>query len=199
MSSGKRKIADILIESALIVFGILLGLYLQGLATKRDTNSKKQLALSRIITEISHNKDVVAEALQRHMHIVDRVNNADSMREYLTQNPFDVRRVLHAQPLYKVYPRATSWNAAAASGIVSEFDFTSLELLTDNYALQQKVIDQVDIVADIILTSTTKDSNITLRNLSMNMQELAGRERLLLMNYERILQQIPSDGNQAMD
>ena len=188
MSSG-RKIADILIESALIVFGILLGLYLQGLADKNETESKKQLALSQIIMEIRHNKDVVAEAVQQHIRIVDRLSNADSMRKYFTAKPFDVRRVLHTQPLYKVYPRATSWNAATASGIVSEFDFTSLELLTDNYALQQKVIDQVDIVAGIILTSATKDPHITLGNLSMNMQELAGRERLLLNNYEQILQQ----------
>ncbi|MGC3944690.1 MAG: hypothetical protein QM762_09235 [Chryseolinea sp.] len=191
MSSG-RRITDLIIESALIVLGILLGLYFQGLADKRETESKRREALSRIITEIKHNKDVVAEAVQQHDLIVQRLTSQDSMRRYVTQRPFDVRRVLGAQPIYKVYPRSTSWNAANASGIVSEFDFAHLELLTDNYSLQQNVIDQVSTVAAIILSSSTQDPDVTVNNLSMNMQELAGREQLLLMNYEQLLRIVVS-------
>lgn len=186
MPSG-RRFSDLLIESALIVFGILVGLYFQSLADKRETESKRRQALSRIITEIAHNREVVAEAVEQHDRIVERLTSADSMRGYISRKPFDIRRVLGAEPIYKVYPRATSWNAANASGIVSEFDFAHLELFTDNYALQQNVIDQVSTVAGIILSSGTQDPQSTVNNLAMNMQELAGREQLLLLNYEQIL------------
>ncbi|MEJ1237330.1 hypothetical protein WBG78_04315 [Chryseolinea sp. T2] len=192
MSSG-RKLTDVLVESALIVFGILLGLYFQSLADKREVEAKKEIALSRVIKEISHNKDVVAEAVQNHELIIRRLSHSDSIQAYLSKKPFDIRRVLGAQPIYKVYPRATSWNAANASGIVAEFDFTHLELLTDNYSLQQNVIDQVSAVADIILNSSTQDPQATMNGLLMNMQELAGREKLLVMNYEQILRLITTD------
>ena len=192
MSSG-RKLTDVLVESALIVFGILLGLYFQTLADKREVEAKKDIALSRIITEITHNKEVVAEAVQQHLLIVERLSHSDSIRAYLSEKPFDIRRVLGSQPIYKVYPRATSWNAANASGIVSEFEFTNLELLTDSYALQQNVVDQVTSVANIILGSSAQDPQATTNNLLMNMQELAGREKLLVMNYEQILRLITTN------
>lgn len=193
MTSGK-KLSDLLIESALIVMGILLGLYFQSLADQRETDSRKLEARSRIVTELIHNKEVVSAAVKSHERIIERLTNPDTIRRYLSIRPFDIRRVLGSQPIYEVFPRATSWNAANASGIVSEFAFTDLELLTDTYTFQQSVIDQVSTVAEIILKSAAQNPQETVNGLVMNMQELAGRERLLLLSYEQTLKRMGEDG-----
>ena len=188
---ARKSISDLLIESALIVFGILLGLYFQDLADNRETDKKKHIALQRILKEISHNEEVIGNAVEVHERIAARLANVDTLSHYLsTQSPVDIRRLAGRESIMTTFPRSTSWNAANASGIISEFEFGDIELFSDCYVMQQAVIDQVTVVAEIILGGPGPDPSETTARLLMNIQELEGRERMLLMGYRGTLKKM---------
>jgi hypothetical protein len=142
----KKQVIKLLIESGLIVFSVLFALFIDRMATNAKTNEQKRTALARIHQEVTENDKLIQELITLHDSVIQSLNAAigsrnDTVRQQIARDGYlDYRLLAHGNSLFPRYPRSTSWEAAKSTGIISEFDYETIEACEGVYKLQEMIV-----------------------------------------------------------
>ncbi|MEQ9440219.1 MAG: hypothetical protein RIG62_14290 [Cyclobacteriaceae bacterium] len=198
----------LLVESALIVFSVLFALFINRYAENQKTQQQKKIAMERIVQEMKNNRELIDSAVQIHEGVLARLQKTatietDSLRLYLHQRGyFDVKAfglLVDEQTFYPKFPSNTSWQAAMATGIVSEFDYQVVENLTEVYDIQRFFIEEtLKSITGVIYAPVDEDINKTINTLLLQVNELVQQEYTTMNTIDKALETIhPSNTTQV--
>lgn len=198
----------LLVESALIVFSVLFALFINRYAENQKTEQQKEIALERIVQEIRNNRAIIDSALKIHRKSLKNLQQAiihenDSLRIYLAQRGYFDSKALglltDEQSFYPTFPSNTSWQAAMATGIVSEFNYKVVETLAEVYDVQRFLMEKtLESITEVIYDPVDENVDRTLNTLLIQVNELVEQEHTTISAIDEAMVAIhPPDTTQS--
>ena len=130
-------------ESSLIVFSVLFALFINKLFDDYKTNEKKTTALESIEKELSGNSAILSDWKEHHIKIRTQITEIvegrnDSIKTELLKYKFlNIGVLTNNKSLIDDILTNTAWESAKSTGIISEFDFETIQKLTHVYSMQE--------------------------------------------------------------
>lgn len=185
-------------EGLLIVFSVLFALFINQSFDDYRTHQKKTIAQESILKELRANQAILANWQVKHTAIKQRLTSviegqADSLKTELQQYDYLNLGVLtNNEVLIDAVLTNTAWESARATGIITEFDFETIQQLTLVYDLQAILLDRTTIqILDYLFAAESNDiSNLdrTLVQLQLRLRELTGQEISLSGLYKEAIE-----------
>ena len=189
-----RARAPLLIESALVVLSVLLGLALgewRGHAREREL---ARMALRTFRQEIADNLATLQRVQPKHAAFAARLATAasradtgDAFTGFVAAMP---PGGLDAKPL-----RAVAWETAQSTGALRLLDYDTAALLSETYLVQRSALQPtLERLADRMMMPanfTPAERRAVLRTHQMVLVELSGQESYLMELYQRVLATLP--------
>ena len=198
----KKELYRLVVESVLIVFSVLFALYINRKTEDAKTNRQKRIALERIHRELLANHQLVSGALKVHRLILvnlNRVleNEADPLARQIMQKEFlDFGLLSGNQSIYPRLPARTSWEAALSTGIITEFDYETVEVLTGVYSSQQTIVGlTLQKIVDDLFDVEAPDRRRKLLKFRLEFSELIGQQETLLVRTAQTLAKLEKQYN----
>jgi hypothetical protein len=196
----KTGVKKYLAEGFLIVFSVLFALFINKLFDDYKTSQKKEVAIESIKNELNRNVIFVKNWKVRHNMIKDKlvsINNGDNdsiKRELLKNKYFDLGILTNNESLVDNTLTKTAWESAKSTGIIAEFDFETIEFLTQVYSLQDLITDKTigELLNFYFDTETHNLDNLdqTLIQFQLRFWELTGQEELMIYLYTDSLKKL---------
>lgn len=195
----KKDVRKYLIEAFLIVFSVLLALLLNKAFENSKVNQQERIARESLVRELTHNLRVTEESLQLHRTILTRIDSLSQTTHTDLSQLFANRRLNFGkltgnEMLMKELLTSTGWETARSTGIISEFEYSEVEALTNVYSLQDVVLNKTlaNIVEVLFKTETHDPQHIdtTLLQLGLHFNELVGQENILIQYYKAALEKL---------
>lgn len=193
----RKKWKNYLLEGTLIVFSVMLALFLNQVVENIDTYRQKENAINRITVELERNLNVLENWLEVHDQMRLRTEQIitgenDSLKQQLMdQSFFNLQILTGDRSFIDSNLSNTAWETAKSTDIVNEFDFETLEKLTDVYTLQELVFNHtIQGISKIFFereTHNLKNIDATLIQFQLRFSELVGQERLLIEYYRKVI------------
>ena len=186
-----------LIEGTLIVFSVLFALLINKSFENYQTNRKRVIAEESIIKELQQNQYILNRWKEKHIEVRNRISNildgkSDSIRSELEKYDYLNLGVLtNNESLVDAILTSTAWESAKTTGIISEFDYETIQMLTQVYTLQTNLSDRTLIkILDYYFDSEAHDMtklNKTLVQFHLRFWELTGQEELMSTLYNNAI------------
>jgi hypothetical protein len=199
----KKSVKKYLGEGLLIVFSVLFALFINKWFEDRQTESKKQTALTSITKELETNAAILKNWKERHKSIRDRITRIidgeeDSLKAELMNYDFlNFGLLTGNQSLIDAILTNTAWESAKSTGIISEFDFETTQKLTHVYALQEVLVEKtLANTMDYYFDSSSHDMSRLdpiLIQFQLRFWELTGQEELMTTLYKDALDQLQNN------
>lgn len=185
---------EYLVESALIVFSVLLALILTEVFNDINEKKKTHEVLEAVRAELIINRQYQAEQYQYHLQVLRNIDSALVQPE--VANKFINEGILN---LSIIAPEGAmlhdlsdiAWQVAKQNNIFSKIDLTIYKLLTEIYNNQQRITNSEDKIAGIVLSRESRitvDNRITLILIRDNYRGWAvDRAPALLKNYQKAI------------
>jgi len=186
-------------EGALIVFSVLLALVISEAVDQRKANTQARVAIERITLELRSNSGIVSNWQQRHSAIARRLtelaDNPEPLRgELFASGHLDLGLVTGQESFIDAILADSAWQAAQATGLASEFEYETVQLLAATYALQSIVNEQTikRFVAIYFDRDSHRPENLdgTITQFRIILGELVGQEITLAQLYADALEQL---------
>ncbi|MGB5463124.1 MAG: hypothetical protein WBM92_07150 [Aureibaculum sp.] len=187
-------------EGFLIVFSVLFALFINKLFDDYKTMQKKEVAIESIKKELNRNALIVKDWKARHIIIRDRIvsvnnGNNDSIKNELLKNKFfDLGILTNQETLIDNTLTKTAWESAKSTGIIAEFDFKTIEILTQVYSLQDLITEKTigELLNFYFKTETHNLDNLdqTLIQFQLRFRELTGQEEIMIYLYDDSIKKI---------
>ncbi len=149
--------------------------------------------MESIIKELNRNLLIVQDWKSRHNAIKDLIVDVnkgenDTIKPLLLNNNyFDLGIITNQKSLIDNTLTKTAWESAKSTGIISEFEFETIEILTQVYSLQDLITDKtiVELLDFYFETDTHNMNNLeqTLIQFQLRFWELTGQEDLMIYLY----------------
>ncbi|MBS2214007.1 hypothetical protein KEM09_21540 [Carboxylicivirga mesophila] len=185
-------------EGLLIVFSVLFALFINQSFDDYRTHQKKTIAQESILKELRANQAILANWQVKHTAIKQRLTSviegqADSLKSELQQYDYLNLGVLtNNEVLIDAFLTNTAWESARATGIITEFDFETIQQLTLVYDLQAIILDRTTIqLLDYLFAAESNDItklDRTLVQLQLRLRELTGQEISLSGLYKEAIE-----------
>jgi hypothetical protein len=190
----RKQLIKLFIESGLIVFSVLFALFIDRMATNFKTNEQKRTALERIHQELSENEKLIRAMITLHGEVIGNLNAAiqnpnDTLNRRLAADGYlDYKLLARGESLFPQYPSSTAWEAAKSTGIISEFDYETIEACEGAYGSQEIIVRNTlpKIVEDLFELDTSQ-MNQKLIKFRLKFVEIRNQEKTLL---KRLLEAI---------
>lgn len=183
-------------EGFLIVFSVLFALFINKSYEDAKTNRDKNNTIKQIKAEFLDNQKTLNNWMADHNAILQNLNNLienknDSIKKIAESKGYlPIQVILDNRNLIDKPLSNSAWSSAQSIGIISEFDFKTLQNISETYELQQQISNtSIDKIAErLFLKSSdienTKDILIELRLRFFN---LRGQEIRLAHLYEETI------------
>lgn len=193
----KSNIKNYFGEGLLIVFSVLFALFINKTFEDYKTRQKVAIAKESIVNELRDNQVIIQHWKRRHIEIRDRITDVieganDSLKTELKKyNYLNLGLLTDNKSLIDAILLNTAWESAKTTGIISEFDYKTIQKLTQVYTMQEIMTDKTLMkILDYYFNTESHDiENIdkTLVQFQLRFWELTGQEELLSMLYEEAL------------
>ena len=178
----ESPIRKILIESALIVFSILLALAVNEWADSRKQAALTERAVHAIREEIAGNAQRISAVRAYHQTLIDASKRADTL--HLIHSYEDFKR---AAPSWSGFRNpeldATAWQSAITLGVVPNIGFDTVRTLSRLYLLQTKFDQYAETSLPTFDFADAAMPN-TIRRMWVFVQTMATLEDTLLNRYK---------------
>jgi hypothetical protein len=191
-----------LVEGTLIVFSVLFALFINKSFENYQTNRKRAIAEQSIIKELQQNHYILNRWKEKHIEVRNRISSvingeSDSLRSELEKFDYLNLGVLtNNESLVDAILTSTAWESAKTTGIISEFDYETIQMLTQVYTLQANLSDRTLIkILDNYFDSEAHDMtnlNKTLVQFHLRFWELTGQEELMSTLYDNAIAKLKS-------
>ncbi|MDT0643967.1 hypothetical protein RM553_14105 [Zunongwangia sp. F363] len=196
----KHKYKKYLAEGTLIIFSVLFALFINKLFDDYQTASRKEIALQSIRKELYKNQEILKNWKERHIKIRNRISailegKNNGLKEDLKNQPYLNLGILTGnESLIDAILTDTAWESAKSTGIISEFDFETIQQLTNVYSMQEEITQKtIEKILDYYFNSEAHDlENIDkiLIQFQLRFWELTGQEELISSLYKEAIEQI---------
>lgn len=186
-------------EGFLIVFSVLFALFMNKLYLEYQTDRKKNIAIESITKELYRNQAIVEIWKKNHVEVKKRImalveGKNDSLKSVLSKHGyFNLGALTKDESLVDAILTKTAWESAKITGIISEFDFVTIQKLTQAYDMQDMLIEgTLAKILDYYFSSEAhKKENIdqTLIQFQLHFIELTGQEELMDQLYQQAIDQ----------
>jgi hypothetical protein len=176
----RSEIKKLLLESSLIVFSVLLALFINRTAENIKTQNQKQTALERIYKEAHKNKAVTQEWQVRHQLYFDKISKIvsdknDSLRILLLKkNYLDIDLITEGKGMTSSMMASRAWDAAKSTQIISEFDYNTVESLTQLYLSQAITLDVYNRMMQLLFDKSVYDNEREFQELMLKLRLYMG-------------------------
>ena len=195
MKNYKKYIAEVL----LIVFSVLFALFISKVSEDAKTEKTKANALAQIQSELSDNQRILGDWMKAHKSIVENLKvlieqDKDSIARIVEQNGYvPMTIILDKQSLIEEPLSKSAWDSAQSIGILSEFDFETLQSISQCYELQDYIMKtSIDRIVEQYFEKST-NINATknfLIGLKLRFENLQGQEFTLKRIYRETLKRL---------
>ena len=183
------------------MFSVLLALFVNRCAENQRTEDQKEVALQRIVQELKSNQEIIGHALSIHQAVLNNLeaamrNGDDSLRLYLSihryaDSDFFQYLVGGQGSFYPRTPSSTAWNAAKSTGIVTGFEYETVDVLTGAYEIQRAFKERTLLSITQVFFSPIEENELdTIMALYARTQELVSQEETALAYIKRALENI---------
>ncbi|MBT8180513.1 MAG: hypothetical protein KJO53_02880 [Eudoraea sp.] len=196
MKNIKRYIG----EGLLIVFSVLFALFINKLFDDYKTNKKKTIAIESIQNELYENSSILDNWKEHHLKIRNRITDIvegrnDSLKtELLKYEYLNLGVLTNNESLIDAILTSTAWESAKSTGIISEFDFETIQKLTHVYSMQEELSQRtMTKILDYYFDSeahSMENIDQTLIQFQLRFWELTGQENLLADLYKEAIIQL---------
>ncbi len=187
-------------EGLLIVFSVLFALFINKTFEDYKVNQQKQIAKESIIKELYRNQAILKNWKKSHIEIRDRISSilrgeADSIKTELQKYDYlNLGILTNNESLIDAIITDTAWESAKTTGIITEFDYETIQKLTYVYSMQKVVKDRT-IMSILNYYFTTESHDIKnldkiLIQFQLRFQELTGQEALMMNLYKDAIKQL---------
>lgn len=196
----KTNFKKYLWDGLLIVFSVLFALFINKTFEAGKTRQKKKIALESIIKELNSNQANLELWKNKHVAIRNTISavidgQADSIKAELKKyNYLNLGVLTHNESLIDAVLIKTAWQSAQTTGIITEFDYETIQQLTMVYELQEIIMNRTVVeILDFLFDSESHDmENLdrTLVQLQLRFQELTGQEQSMASLYKNVLNKL---------
>jgi hypothetical protein len=196
----KFRIKKHLIDGTLIVFSVLFALIINKSFENYQTSRKKVIVEESIIKEINQNRTVLKRWKEHHIDIRNRITSiiegkSDSLKMELEKYDYlNLGILTNHESLVDAILTNTAWESAKTTGIISEFDYETIQMLTQVYTLQENLTDRTLIkILDYYFDSEAHEmENLskTLLQFQLRFMELTGQEKLMSALYDDAIEKL---------
>ncbi|NVK51614.1 MAG: hypothetical protein HWD85_01675 [Flavobacteriaceae bacterium] len=193
----KTTIKKYLSEGLLIVFSVLFALFINRMSENATTEKRKKIAIENIKKEISTNLKVLGTWQEHHKkmyaNITNLLNNKnDSVKNQLKSGKyFNFSTLSNNLPLINSIISNTAWETSKATQIISEFDFKTIQELTQTYTMQEILLNNtLKSITNLYFNAAThnlQNLDATLLQFNLLFNELVGQEQTLSLLYKETL------------
>ncbi|HZL10494.1 MAG TPA: hypothetical protein VFC65_10880 [Prolixibacteraceae bacterium] len=193
---NKMNFKKYLGEGLLIVFSVLFALFINKTYEDARTNRYKNNAIKQIKAELLDNQKILIDWMADHNAILENLKNLiesknDSI-QLLAKNKryLPIQVILNNKNLMDKPLSNSAWSSAQSIGIISEFDFKTLQRISETYELQQLIMEtSIEKIAERLFLKShdienTKDILI---ELGLRFQNLQGQEYRLKQLYKETI------------
>lgn len=184
------------VEMFAIVASVLLALAANEWWEGREDRRRAREAVVQFRTEIRQNRSTVAEALEYHRSMHERVSGIVSRvqagGEYDPQEEGPpLTRGFHPPVL-----RGTAWRTAATTGALQELEYATVTRVSDAYTMQEVVTDQFHRILQGFMRPETfrEEAPIgLLRFVLVSLNDIVTIEESLLEAYDRAVERLAEE------
>lgn len=183
--SAASWLPRMLVESALIVFSVLLALGVDGWSNSREHRKQARAAEAEVLQELRSNRDLVEQARQYHGGLLRLIASSREQGDALTMRDFDRGFVSPAQISH------TAWASASETGALSHMEYSTVLRLSRIYAQQERYTEQARSIGQLLYAEIyhngTESIVANIRNLAGLISTFVYREEELLKMYDATL------------
>lgn len=196
----KLNLKQYLGECLLIVFSVLFALFINKAFEEYKTNREEAIARESIKRELIQNQVILNKWQEKHLAITDRISNAlenkeDSLKAELKKYDYlNLMILTNYESIIDEMPTKTAWESAKTTGIISEFDYETIQKLTRVYNLQE-ILTERTIMKVMDYYYDTESHN--LKNLDkilvqfyLRFWELTGQEVSMINSYKAAINEL---------
>ena len=194
--SKRQSIGRLLLEAALIVLGVLLGLTLNQWRETRNDDQRAALALRQIEDEIRYNLAQVESSLPNHQAFRDSVG---VMLQRFREHP----EILNGFTIFTIRSnftgfkapllQTTAWQLAQNTGTINHFDYEQAAELSKLYAQQAFYQKKLDRLSENFYVASNMDPSHMMglaTALFIVTNDILIQERRLTKRYPEMLEKL---------
>lgn len=195
-----KKPKAYVVEGAMIVFSVLFALFINNSFENYKQRQDKNIATTSILNELHRNKAILSDWRQHHGTVLANISGVlseqnDTLRsKLLAFDHFNFGVLTNNAPLIDAVLTNTAWETTKTTGIITEFDFSTIQTLTYAYTMQS-VLDERTItnILDYYFQETAHDMtkvDQTLIQLQLRFAELVNQEDLVISMYDNAIKEL---------
>ena len=187
-------------EASLIAFSVLFALFLNKWFDSYQKDQQRNVALESIKNELYRNSAILKIWEKKHFLIRKKITSIvtgknDSLKnELLKSNYLNFGLLSDNQSLIDAFLTNTAWESAKSSGIISEFNFEEIKLLTNVYNMQDILMNRtVSKILDYYFETSAHNLNNldeTMLQFHLRFVELTGQETTLIDLYKSAITEL---------
>ena len=184
-------------EGLLIVFSVLFALFINKIYEDAKTSRDKNNAIKQIKAECLDNQKTLNTWISNHSAMLENLNHlikhkTDSIQKLAETKSYLPVPVILAHKNLMVKPLSNSaWSSAQSIGIISEFDFKTLQQISETYEFQQLIMDtSIEKIAErlFLKSNDIKNTKGVMIELRLRFQNLQGQELRLRQLYKETIE-----------
>lgn len=185
-----RPITEYLIQVAMIVFSVVLGLYLSERIEEHKNKKEAQQILSKVKSEVSRNKRIVEYWAPYHGKVVEVLDSLRASQDFVD------RFIEDESAIYSAFSRETmmgdmvssdAWDIAKSHPLFVSLDYDQLLILSKIYNQQEFCFSTISDFIELMISTDLNSPGKAEANLQMirnQLHEIYGRERQLMHYFD---------------
>lgn len=190
----KTKFKKYISEGLLIVFSVLFALFINRISEKSTIEKNKKIAIENIKKELKSNLKVLTIWQENHKKMYANINSLingtnDSIKNQLKKGKYlEFSLLTSGKTLVNSIISNTAWETSKATQIISEFNFETIQELTQTYTMQEILLENtLKNITNLFFNANThnlKNLDNTLLQFRLHFNELVGQEKTLDYLYK---------------
>ncbi len=183
-----QSLANYIIQIALIVFSVVLGLYLNGRFEDLKEKKDASILLSKIKSELNENKTLLDSWVPYHGEIIKKLDSLSTSPQFVndfTKDKLAIYAAFSRGTIMSDMPAADTWDIAKSHPIIVNFDYDELLALSRIYNQQKFTYESIPNLIELMLSNEFNSKDNAKQNLILfkdKLTDIYGRE-MQLVNY----------------
>lgn len=186
---GNAGTKSLIIESALIIFSVMLGLFANDLRTSLDRQQTADIAWKNIRSEMSNNKKQVEISLLKQKDLLRKLNALLENKQYFKKHDCTFYDILHSYGGVNFPEISTAaWETAKNRAIIEDFSYPRLLLLTNIEDKVKSIMMMREHTIAVVYDKADFDATYTrdmVHTLVVALSDLVDSEGQLLDYYDK--------------
>jgi len=187
----KENIIQAVLQVALIVFSVVLGLYLSERIEERKSRQESATLLAIVTSEVKDNIKLMENWVPYHQEIHKNLDSLSKDEEFIAA--FIKDKSIFFKPFTRgtimgESPANDAWDIAKSHPLIVNIEYDKLLILSKIYSQQQSTFEPMEKMVKLFQSKDVnieKDAQSNLESLTGHMHELVARELQLMYYYKQ--------------